>query len=82
MFGGRIPPMPGSVGVLLPGMEARMVREDGSDADVNEPGELWLRGGNVAMGYWNNADATRKTFLEDGWLRTGDHMKVDQLGRF
>jgi len=81
MLGGRIPPVLGSVGILIPGMEARIVREDGSDAGINEPGELWLRGGNVAMGYWGNEEATKKTFLEDGWLRTGDQLRIDELGR-
>lgn len=69
--------IPGSAGVLLPGMEARIVRDDGSDADVNEVGELYLRGLNVAMGYWNNEKATRETFV-DGWLRTGDKFRVDE----
>ncbi|KZT12012.1 acetyl-CoA synthetase-like protein [Laetiporus sulphureus 93-53] len=81
MFGGRIPPMADSVGVLLPGQDARIVREDGSDADVNEPGELWMRGGNVALGYWQDEEATRRTFLKDGWLRSGDQFRVDELGR-
>lgn len=62
-------------------MEGRIVRDDGSDAPVGESGELWLRGGNVALGYWKNEAATRATFVEDGWLKTGDHFRVDELGR-
>ncbi|KAF9816914.1 hypothetical protein IEO21_03788 [Rhodonia placenta] len=81
LFDGRIPHVPGSVGILLPGMEGRIVRDDGSDAPVGESGELWLRGGNVALGYWKNEAATRATFVEDGWLKTGDHFRVDELGR-
>ena len=61
-------------------MEGKVVREDGTEAGVNEPGELWLRGGNVVSGYWDNEEATRKTFC-DGWLKTGDQFKVDELGR-
>lgn len=41
---GWLQPVAGSTGILLPGQEARIVREDGSDADVNEPGEFWLKG--------------------------------------
>ncbi|CCM01886.1 uncharacterized protein FIBRA_03957 [Fibroporia radiculosa] len=82
MFGGKIPPIVGALGVLLPGMEGRIVREDGSDAEFHEPGELWLRGENVALGYWGNEEATRKTFGPDGWLKTGDQLKIDELGRF
>ncbi|TFY69544.1 hypothetical protein EVJ58_g346 [Rhodofomes roseus] len=80
MFGGRIPAVLGSAGVLQPGMEGKIVNEDGSEAGVNKPGELWLRGGNVVPGYWQNEEATRKTF-SDGWLKTGDQFRVDELGR-
>ncbi|KZT73820.1 acetyl-CoA synthetase-like protein [Daedalea quercina L-15889] len=80
MFNGRIPPALGSVGLLQPGMEGMIVREDGTEAGVSEQGELWLRGGNVVPGYWGNEEATRKTF-SDGWLKTGDQFKVDALGR-
>ena len=64
------------------GSEARIVREDGTDAAPNEPGEIYLRGGNVALGYWNNETATRGAFLPDGWLRTGDRFRADTEGRF
>lgn len=64
-------------GILLPGMEARIVRDDGSEADRDEAGELWLRGENVVMGYWNNPEANTTNFV-DGWLRTGDIFKVDK----
>jgi acyl-CoA synthetase (AMP-forming)/AMP-acid ligase II len=67
---------------LLQGMEARILREDGSDADFGEPGEIYLRGKNVGLGYWNNEIATKETFLPDSWLRTGDRFKADAEGRF
>ncbi|KAJ3484238.1 hypothetical protein NLI96_g5758 [Meripilus lineatus] len=76
---GGLQPVPGSCGILLPGMEARILREDGSDADVDEPGEIWLRGGNVALGYYNNEDETKGTFV-NGWLRTGDKVRADASG--
>lgn len=72
----------GSTGILLPGQEARILHEDGTEADVDEVGEMYIRGGNIAMGYWNNEKATRETFVEDGWLRTGDRFKVDNNGNF
>jgi long-subunit acyl-CoA synthetase (AMP-forming) len=62
-------------------MEARVLREDGSSVEFDEPGELWLRSPNVAMGYWNNDKASKETFV-DGWLRTGDHFRVDKNGYF
>ncbi|KAI0078256.1 amp dependent CoA ligase [Panus rudis PR-1116 ss-1] len=71
----------GSTGILLPGMEARLLRPDGSCVEVGEPGELWLKGGNIALGYFGNEKATNETFI-DGWLRTGDTFKTDGDGNF
>lgn len=80
-LGGLLKSVPGSSGILLPGMEARLVRDDGSDAGYNEVGELWLRGQNIVIGYWNNPNATQAAFV-DGWLRTGDEFSVDKDGYF
>lgn len=73
---------PDSVGVLMPGVDARLVREDGSDAGYNEPAELLLCTRGTALGYLGNEKATKETFLGDGWVKTGDVMKVDENGRF
>ncbi|KAF9451831.1 acetyl-CoA synthetase-like protein [Macrolepiota fuliginosa MF-IS2] len=80
-LGGKMKRINGSTGVLLPGMEARLLRDDGSAAGVNEPAELWLKSPNVALGYWNNEKADRETFV-NGWLRTGDKFRVDEEGYF
>lgn len=71
----------GSTGALLPGMEARIVREDGTDADFDEIGELWLKGENIVSGYFDNPKATQESFV-DGWLHTGDRFKVDRDNYF
>jgi long-subunit acyl-CoA synthetase (AMP-forming) len=68
-------------GILNPSLEARILREDGSDAGYDEIGELVLRGPTVALGYWNNEKATKETF-RDGWLYTGDRFYVDKQERF
>ncbi|KAF5377931.1 hypothetical protein D9615_006730 [Tricholomella constricta] len=78
---GHLKKNPESTGVLLPGMQARIVRDDGSDAGVNEVGELYLRSENIALGYWNKEKATRENFV-DGWLRTGDRFRADGEGYF
>ena len=57
----------------------RIVRPDGSDAGINELGELWVRGPNVTPGYWNRPDANASSFT-DGWLHTGDATRVDDEG--
>ena len=71
----------GSTGVLAPGLEARIMRDDGTDANVNELGELWLRGDTVALGYWDNEKASKETFV-DGWVHTGDIFYADAGGNF
>ena len=81
MLGGKLQRIPGSAGVLSAGLEARIVREDGTEADFNEAGELWLRGNSVSAGYYNNAKATNETFV-NGWLRTGDKFRVDEKENF
>ena len=70
-----------TVGTLFPGVEARILREDGSEADVNESGELYVRSERVSLGYWKDEQATRETYV-NGWLRTGDIVRVDQNRRF
>jgi long-subunit acyl-CoA synthetase (AMP-forming) len=81
MHGGRADPVRGMAGILTPSLEARILREDGSDADYDEIGELVLRGPTIALGYWNNEKATKDTFRE-GWLYTGDRFYIDKQERF
>ncbi len=55
------------------GVEARVVStDDGRVLPTGETGELQLRGDNVMLGYFNDAEKTREALIEDGWLRTGD----------
>ncbi|KAK1220334.1 hypothetical protein PQX77_016905 [Marasmius sp. AFHP31] len=69
----------GSGGQFLPGTAAKVVKPDGSIADIGEVGELFVKGGQVALGYYGNEKATRETFV-DGWLRTGDQVYFDEHG--
>jgi len=70
--------VPGSVGVLVPNSEMRVVDPaTGLDRDPGEDGELWVRGPQVMKGYLNNPSATALTLDEDGWLHTGDIVRVD-----
>lgn len=63
----------GSVGKLLPGMEAKLVAENGSIVDRDEEqAEIFVRGPLVMQGYLGNPEATRATIDADGWLKTGD----------
>ena len=60
----------GSVGRAFTGVEVR----------IDDFGELFLRGGNVASGYYRDPKATSQAFSDDGWLRTGDLAQIDENG--
>jgi malonyl-CoA/methylmalonyl-CoA synthetase len=65
---------PGYVGAPLPGVELRLVDEDGADVDGEDDetmGEVAVRGPNLMLGYLNRPDATAEV-VRDGWFFTGD----------
>ncbi|WP_040288439.1 long-chain fatty acid--CoA ligase [Alicyclobacillus hesperidum] len=68
-------------GLLVPGLEMRIVNADGKDVthDGKEMGELWLRGPWIIDSYYKDAEKTREAFI-DGWFRTGDIATIDQHG--
>ena len=67
--------------LLFANMEAKIVKFDAErEADVGTEGELCIRGLNVAKGYWQNPEATAKSFTKDGWLRTGDVARTNKFG--
>jgi long-chain acyl-CoA synthetase len=70
---------PGSVGRPLPGVEIRLVDEDGEDVDPadGDPGEIWIRGDNLFSGYWPDASGGPDA---DGWFATGDVGYLDDDG--
>jgi long-chain acyl-CoA synthetase len=74
---------PGSVGIPLPGTEAKIVDlETGTrTVKIGETGELVIRGPQVMKGYWNMPDETKQT-LRNGWLYTGDIARMDEDGYF
>ncbi|WP_196771422.1 class I adenylate-forming enzyme family protein [Mycobacterium intracellulare] len=65
-----------SVGYAVPSVDLGLIPL-GDEPGV---GELVTRGANVTAGYWNRPEATATTFA-DGWLRTGDVVRVDDAGR-
>jgi long-chain acyl-CoA synthetase len=69
----------GSVGVPPPFFELRIVREDGSEAEVGETGEIAGRGPLLMSGYYQRADLTEQT-IRDGWLYSGDIGRIDADG--
>jgi long-chain acyl-CoA synthetase len=68
---------PGSIGKPIPGVQLRLVDEDGADADAEDPGEITVRGANVFSGYWPDGSGGADA---DGWFRTGDIAYADSDG--
>ncbi|KAI1865627.1 hypothetical protein JX265_007950 [Neoarthrinium moseri] len=66
----------GSVGVILPNMVMRLVDEHNNDVPAGEVGEALLKGPIITKGYYCNPEANQVAFTEDGWLRTGDIIKI------
>lgn len=86
-------PRPGTVGVPLPGVDLRLVEEDGTTIasydidgtptgayDGERVGEIQVRGPNLFTEYLNRPDATAAAFTDDGWFRTGDMAVIDPDG--
>ena len=71
---------PESCGPAVPVSDLRIMDEDATRVlGVGERGEIWARGPQIVMGYWNKPEATAATFV-DGWVRTGDIGYVDEEG--
>lgn len=73
-------PRPGSIGIPVWGIEARLVDRDWNTV-TGEVGEIALRGNNVMKGYLNRPDATEEV-MHNGWFRTGDLARVDEDGYY
>jgi long-chain acyl-CoA synthetase len=67
------------VGRPFVGIECDIRNENGESLPKNTVGSLWIRGGNIMMGYYNAPDATAKVLI-DGWLNTGDLGSLDEHG--
>lgn len=71
---------PGRVGMPLPGVDVRLADESGKVIEGEGAGEIFVKGKNVFIEYWNNPEATREAFTEGGWFRTGDIAERDAGG--
>jgi long-chain acyl-CoA synthetase len=62
--------VPASVGAPIPGVQVR----------IGEYDALLVKGPNVMLGYWGNPEATGQIMMADGWLNTGDTVRIDSEG--
>lgn len=72
----------GSIGKLLSNTECKLIDDYGQEVLYGQPGELYLRGPQIALGYWRNAASTNETIDSEGWLRTGDIAVCNAEGNF
>ncbi len=70
---------PAACGWPAPTVQVQLRRDDGSEPDIGEPGELWVSSALLMNEYVNDPEATAET-LVDGWLASGDIATVNELG--
>ncbi|QRV83536.1 AMP binding enzyme [Ceratobasidium sp. AG-Ba] len=71
--------VPGSAGQLINNTTAKVVKQDGTLAGYDEPGELVVAGPQMTLRYENNEAATKETYV-DGWVHTGDEVVIKKSG--
>lgn len=71
----------GTIGLPAPSTNIKIMLEDGSEAAMGEPGEMWVQGPQVMKGYYNREEATNE-ILHEGWLATGDIAFMNERGYF
>jgi acyl-CoA synthetase (AMP-forming)/AMP-acid ligase II len=69
-----------TAGRPIPGVEVRVVDEDGNELPAGEQGEVVIRGYNLMKGYYDNPEATAEVIDAEGWLHTGDVAYKDDGG--
>ena len=67
----------GTVGKPLPGVGMKLVDEEGRDVTQQGRGELCVKGPGIVQGYFENEKATKESWDQDGYFRTGDVIQVD-----
>lgn len=69
-----------AAGKALPGVELKILDEEGNELPAGTIGEVAIRSPNNTRGYWNKAEESAKALIGDGWLRTGDAGILDEEG--
>lgn len=70
----------GAIGLPVPSTDVRIIDDEGQVLPMDQVGELQVKGPQVMKSYWNNSDATAEVLSDDGWLATGDIVRIDEMG--
>jgi benzoate-CoA ligase family protein len=73
--------VPGSLGRIVPGYEAKITDAEGREVRAGEMGTLKVKGDSAALCYWNAHEKSKETFAGD-WCTTGDQFRVDERGYY
>lgn len=71
----------GTIGIPWPSTEMKLMNDDGTEASLGEPGEIWAKGPQVFGGYYNRPDETANVMVGD-WFKTGDIGVMNEDGFF
>jgi long-chain acyl-CoA synthetase len=69
-----------SVGLPVPATDVKICDDAGRELAIDEVGELWVKGPQVMLGYWQNDAETAIVLDNEGWLKTGDMVRMDAQG--
>ncbi|BAT61371.1 long-chain-fatty-acid--CoA ligase [Variibacter gotjawalensis] len=70
----------GTIGLPMPGVEIRIIDDNGNDVPAGERGEIAIRGPQVMAGYWQRPDETANVMTPDGFFKSGDIGIMDERG--
>ncbi|MBN8509529.1 MAG: AMP-binding protein [Burkholderiales bacterium] len=70
----------GTIGLPMPGVDIRLLDDEGYDAAPGEPGEIAIRAPQLMAGYWQRADETAKVMVGEGYFKSGDIGVMDGRG--
>ncbi|CAL5439752.1 unnamed protein product [Camellia sinensis] len=72
----------GTVGKPFPGVQAKILAEEGSGDDSTGVGELCIKSPSLFKEYWKLPEVTKESFVDGGFFKTGDAVKVDEDGYY
>ena len=69
------------MGLPVPATDVKICDDEGRELAIDEVGELWVKGPQVMLGYWQNpAETADRIWTSEGWLKTGDMVRMDAQG--